>query len=75
MSKSVCIRSCATEPEAEVVTALLKAHGIHAIVSADDCVGLPLMFSDGVKVFVLEEDADQASDILAHAGDEETAEG
>ena len=70
MSESVCIKSCASEQEAEVVKAVLEANGIHAMVAADDYVGLPLTLSDGVKVFVLEEDADNARDLLAHAADD-----
>ena len=70
MSESVCIKSCASEQEAEVVKAVLEANGIHAMVEADDYVGLPLTLSDGVKVFVLEEDADNARDLLANAADD-----
>jgi hypothetical protein len=70
MSESVCIKSCATEQEAEVVKAVLEANGIHAMVSAGDYVGLPLTLSDGVKIFVLEEDADNARDLLANAADD-----
>ena len=70
MSESVCIKLCATEQEAEVVKAILEANGIHTMVSADDYVGLPLTLSDGVKVFVLEEDADNARDLLANAADD-----
>ena len=69
MSESVCIKSCATEQEAEVVRSVLEANGIHVMVAADDYVGLPLTLSGGVKIFVLEEDADTARDLLAHAAD------
>ncbi len=64
MSTSICIKSCVTEQEAEVVKAILETNGIHAMVSTDDYVGLPLTISGGVKVFVLKEDADNARDIL-----------
>ncbi len=56
--------------EAEKVQSYLEANGIHAMVSADDYVGLPLTLSDGVKIFVLEEDADNARDLLANAADD-----
>ena len=70
MSTSVCIKSCATEQEAEVVKAILETNGIHAMVSTDDYIGLPLTTSGGVRVFVLEEDADNARDILTKAGED-----
>ena len=67
--ESVCVKSCATQQEAEVVRALLESGGVSARISADEYVGLPLQTSGGVQVFVLESDLRQAQAILEAATD------
>ena len=67
MNESVCIKTCGTEQEAEIVRAILEDSGIHAMVSTDDYIGLPLTISDGVRVFVSEENEAKAKEILANA--------
>jgi hypothetical protein len=67
MSQSVTIKSCASREEAEFFKSLLESNGVHAHVLADDYVGLPLTISDGVQLQVLEEDVDQARQILDDA--------
>ena len=67
--KSVCVKSCATEQEAEVVRALLEEAGIRVRISSDNYVGLPLQTSGGVEVLVLESDLSRAQEILASASD------
>jgi len=71
MNQSVCIKTCGTEQEAEIVRAILEENGIHAMVSADDYIGLPLSIVDGVRVFVPEEQADQAKEILDSVKDDQ----
>ena len=66
-SKSVVVASCQTRQEAELLKSLLEANGVHAMISADDYVGLPLMLSGGVRLLVLEEDAAVANKLLAEA--------
>jgi hypothetical protein len=64
MADSVSIRSCASREEAELLKSLLEANGIHAMVSADDYVGLPLQVSGGVQLIVLQQDAERARHII-----------
>jgi len=64
MSDSIRIRSCASREEADLLKGLLEANGIHAMVSADDYIGLPLLISGGVDLLVLNKDAERAQEIL-----------
>jgi hypothetical protein len=77
MSDLVTVRSCATREEAEFLKGLLEASGIHALIAADEYIGLPLMVSGGVKLQVLQENAEKAAQILdaADAQGEEPFEG
>ena len=43
---------------------LLESNGIHAMVSADDYIGVPLPVSGGVDLLVLNKDAERAQQIL-----------
>ena len=67
MQGNVTIKSCATREEAELLKSLLEENGIQAMVDADDYAGLPLMTSGGVRVEVLEQDADRAREIIEQA--------
>ncbi len=64
MSDSVSIRSCATREEAELLKSLLEANGIRATVEADNYAGLPLQISGGVKLIVLQKDAERAREAI-----------
>ncbi len=64
MSDSVSIRSCATREEAELLKSLLEVNSIHAMVAADDYIGLPLNISGGVQLIVLQQDAERARQII-----------
>ena len=64
MSDSIRIRSCASREEADLLKGLLETNGIHAMVSADDYIGVPLLISGGVDLLVLDEDAERARQIL-----------
>ena len=64
MSDSTCIRSCASREEADFLKELLESNGIHAMVSADDYIGVPLPISGGVNLLVLNEDAERARQFL-----------
>ncbi len=64
MSDFIRIRSCASREEADFLRGLLEANGIHAMVSADDYIGMPLLISGGVDLLVLNEDNELARQIL-----------
>ncbi len=64
MSDFIRIRSCASREEADFLRGLLEANGIHAMVSADDYIGLPLLISGGLDLLVLNEDIEPARQIL-----------
>ncbi len=55
MSDSIRVRSCASREVADFLKGLLEANGIHAMVSADDYIGVPLLISGGVDLLVLNE--------------------
>lgn len=68
MSKLVCVKTFPDRLQADMAKAVLEAHGIKASVSADDAGGMRphLAFtSGGVKLFVLDENADKAMEILS----------
>ena len=67
MSEVVSIKSCASEEEAEFFKSLLESNGIHVLINADDYAGLPLMTSGGVRLQVLQEDVEKATQILKDA--------
>ena len=64
MSDSIRVRSCASREVADFLKGLLEANGIHAMVSADDYIGVPLLISGGVDLLVLNEDNEPARQIL-----------
>jgi hypothetical protein len=65
MSDTVRVKSCASREEADVLKNLLESNGVHAMVSEDNYVGVPLPTSNGVELLVLSEDSEQARQILA----------
>ena len=67
MSNLVCVKTFADRLQADMARSLLEANGIIASVSADDMGGMrpDLAFtSGGVKLFVLDNNADKALAIL-----------
>jgi hypothetical protein len=75
MPGRVVVRTFGYRHEAELFRSILESHGIVSFVGADDEGSLhPGMgFTRGVKLFVSEEDAPRASDILdQHEDDAET---
>ena len=59
-----------SRPDAEVVGAILRGHGIEVFVSSDDAgtMGPELAFSNGVQVRVRDEDLAMASELLNAEG-------
>ena len=56
--------------EAQLMAGMLEAHGIRAIVSADDAGGLePQLQAAGVRVLVANDDASEARALLEETGD------
>jgi len=56
--------------EAQLIAGMLEAHGIRAIVSADDAGGLePQLQAAGVRVLVASADAEEAQALLEQTGD------
>jgi hypothetical protein len=55
--------------EAQLIVGMLDAHGINAIVSADDAGGLEpqLQMTDGVRVLVAAEDLSAARELISEA--------
>ena len=67
MSNLVCVKTFADRLQADMAKSLLEANGITASVSADDMGGMrpDLAFtSGGVKLFVLDDNADKALALL-----------
>ena len=67
MSNLVCVKTFADRLQADMARSLLEANGITASVSADDMGGMrpDLAFtSGGVKLFVLDDNADKALALL-----------
>jgi hypothetical protein len=67
MSNLVCVKTFADHLQADMAKQLLEANGITASVSADDMGGMrpDLAFtSGGVKLFVLDDNADKALALL-----------
>jgi len=67
MSSLVCVKTFADRLQADMARLLLEANGITASVSADDMGGMrpDLAFtSGGVKLFVLDDNADKALALL-----------
>ena len=69
MARRVLCREFNTRGEAEIVRELLLSNGVEAFVSSDDCgsVDPALSFARGVQLFVAEEDADLARQIISEA--------
>ena len=66
MSKLVCIKTFPNRTEAEFAKSVLEENGIKASVSVDDVGGMypPLAPGRGAKLFVLDENAQKALDLL-----------
>jgi hypothetical protein len=71
-SELVTIRSFSSESEALVAKSALDAFGIESILSADDCGGQRphLTLSNGIRLSIRSEDAEEARDVLANDGEE-----
>jgi len=64
MRDSIRVKSCASREEVEFLKSLLETNGIHAVVSVDDYIGVPLPTFGGVDLLVLNDDAQRARQIL-----------
>ena len=66
MSDLVCVKTFSGRLEAEIAKGMLEAHGIKAMVAADDAGGFrpELAFSFGVRLLVLEGNAEQALSLI-----------
>jgi hypothetical protein len=64
MSDSVSIRSCASREEARFLKSALEVNGINATVLADRFAGSSLQIFGGVKLIVLQEDAERAREVI-----------
>ena len=71
MSDIVCVKTFSGRLEAEIAKGMLEAHGIRAMVAADDAGGFrpELAFSFGVRLLVLEGSAEQALSLIAASED------
>ncbi|HSM02502.1 MAG TPA: DUF2007 domain-containing protein [Acidimicrobiia bacterium] len=59
-----------SRPDAEVIAALLRGHGIENFVAGDDPTGPEFAFVQGIEVRVHEEDLEMAKEILRDGADE-----
>ncbi len=64
MSQSVSVGSFGSVIEAEIAKSVLEANGVKAVVMADDAGGMLPPLGGGVRLVVLEEDAELARQIL-----------
>ena len=67
MSELICVKTFANRLEAELAKSVLESNAIKSSVSADDAGGMrpDLGFtSGGVKLFVLDENAERALELL-----------
>jgi hypothetical protein len=64
--RAIVLKTFANEVDAEIAKDHLQAHGIEAFVSKDDAGGMRphLQITMGVRILVLQSDADRASEIL-----------
>jgi hypothetical protein len=69
MSRRVLCREFNSRGEAEIVRELLLANGVESFVSSDDCgsVDPALSYARGVQLYVAEEDATKAEQIITEA--------
>jgi hypothetical protein len=67
---TVSVAVVASRTEAELIVGMLRSHGVHAAVSADDAAGqYPQMQIEGVHVLVAPADEASARRLLADADD------
>lgn len=66
MNNLVVFREFSSRPEAEIVSELLNANGMDALVNSDDCGGLDpaLQFGQGAQVLIAEGDVARAEQLL-----------
>lgn len=66
---TITVKTFATEIAAEAAASYLEAHGIHSLLTADDCGGMLSTLDNfaGVKLTVATADADAARDLLNRA--------
>ena len=64
MSGLICIQTYLTRESAELAKSALEANDIPAVILADDCGGMLLQLSDGVRLMVNEQDAENARKVL-----------
>jgi type III secretory pathway lipoprotein EscJ len=64
----VSVAVVASRTEAELIVGMLRSHGVHAQLSADDAGGVDLALqAQGVRVLVPTDDARRARDLLGEA--------
>ena len=68
MSATVVATVTSSTAEAQIIAGMLEAHGIVAMVSADDAGGMEPQWqlTDGVRVLVSADDLDRARDLIAN---------
>jgi hypothetical protein len=64
MSDAVSIRSCASREETRFLKSALEVNGINAKVLADRFAGSSLQIFGGVKLIVLQKDAERAREVI-----------
>ena len=66
MTRTVLLASFPNEPAAQIARAILDANDIPSIVTADGASGLEpqLSYVQGVRLFVRDDDADDARELL-----------
>ena len=70
MSDFVCVKTCLSKPEADVVKTVLEGSGIEVMISADDCGGMRphlTFLTGGIRLMVKQEDAQKALEILKNS--------
>jgi len=70
MSDLVCVMTFPNRLEAEYAQGILESEGIRSMIQADDCGSLRpdmLLLTEGVRLFVLKDQAERAAEILREA--------
>ncbi len=65
------LRTYGTELEAEMAVAMLRAYGLEALVTTDDCGGMnpQMALLEGIRLLVWEKDVEEARALLEAEGD------
>ncbi len=71
MDNTISLETFPNTIDAEIAKNLLEANGIRASIVVDDAGGMLVPMASGVKLMVLEENADSAREILRTAADQD----